>query len=120
LFTHPAEVVRALRRYRDCYDPQSTSLMAFGGPSDPHAEPFRAGFVSHFEERAELQRRLQELDERSQKLLILWHVAGHPVAHIARMLGVSRVHCYRLQHQALELMLDARDRAHDAPLHAFA
>ena len=45
LFTHPAEVVRALRRYRDCYDPRSTSLMAFGGPPDPHAEPFRAGFL---------------------------------------------------------------------------
>lgn len=78
--------------------------MQFGGASDPHGEPFRKGFISNFEERAELARRLSDLDERERRLLVLWHVEGHPVARIGRMLGISRVHCYRLQKIALEAM----------------
>jgi DNA-directed RNA polymerase specialized sigma24 family protein len=104
LFGSPGEIVRALKRYRDCYDPATTSLMAFGGPSDPHGEPFRKGFIANFEERAELARRLNTLGERERRLLVLWHVEGHPVARIGRMLGISRVHCYRLQKIALEAM----------------
>jgi DNA-directed RNA polymerase specialized sigma subunit len=79
--------------------------MSFGGPSDPHGEPFRRGFISNFEERAELSRRLDDLEERDRRLLMLWHMEGHPVARIARMLGISRVHCYRVQRRALEAML---------------
>ncbi len=115
MFTHPAEVVRALKRYRDCYDPRSTSFMSTGGASDPHGEPFHAGFIANFDERAELELRLKRLDARERNLLILWHVVGHPVAHIARMLQVSRVHCYRLQGRALEAMVDAVEQAHAQP-----
>jgi DNA-directed RNA polymerase specialized sigma24 family protein len=110
MFTHSGEIVRALRRYRDCYDPASTSIMAAGsGGRDPHRDPFGRGFVAHFEERSELLRRLARLDERSRSLLVLWHVAGHPVAHIARALQISRVHCYRLEKRALEVMLGEQD-----------
>lgn len=111
MFKHPKEIVRALQRYRDCYDPRTTSLMVFGGSSDPHADPFRAGFITNFEERAVLLERLAELEDRSRRLLVLWHVAGHPVAHIARMLQISRVHCYRLADAALESMCDEREPA---------
>ena len=110
MFSTPSDIVRALRRYRDCYDPRTTSLMQFGGPSDPHSDPFRKGFIANLEERAELARRLEGLAERERKLLVLWHVEGHPVARIGRMLGISRVHCYRLQKLALEQMT-ARDEA---------
>ena len=106
MFSTPSDIVRALRRYRDCYDPRTTSLMQFGGPSDPHGEPFAKGFIGNFEERAELARRLESLEERNRKLLVMWHVEGHPVARIARILGISRVHCYRLQSSALEQMVD--------------
>jgi DNA-directed RNA polymerase specialized sigma subunit len=63
---------------------------------------------------------LRALDERERRLLILWHVIGHPVAHIARMLGISRVHCYRLQNQALQDMLDPIHEPEPHLTHAFA
>lgn len=106
MFTHTGEVVRALQRYRDCYDPRTTSLMTFGGGSDPHAEPFRSGFIVNLEERAELVRRLEALEERERMLLVFWHVEGRPVTQIANALDWSRVHCYRVQRRALEKMLD--------------
>ena len=110
MFVHPGDVVRALTRYRDAYDPRTTSLMAVGAGGDPHSEPFRAGFIRHFEERTELIRRLDRLEPRARALLLLWHVEGRPVTQIARMLEISRVHCYRVQRRALEAMLDeARD-----------
>lgn len=108
-FTHRLDVVRALKRMHDAYDPRTTSLMAVGGVSDPHSEPFRAGFISHFEERTEVARRLELLEPKERRLLVLWHVEGHAVTQIARKLGISRVHCYRLERKALDRMLDRRD-----------
>lgn len=107
LLTTPGEIIRALLRFRDCYDPRTGSLMLVGsGQKDPHGEPFRPGFISGFEERAELQERLSRLEPRERLLLILWYIEGQPVTHIARSLGVSRVHCYRLKRKAFHALLD--------------
>lgn len=115
MFFTSGEVIRALARFRDCYDPKSASLMLVGAHADdPHAEPFRQGFISRFDERSELVRRLSKLDERARRLLLLWHVEAVPVAQIARRLGISRVHCYRVNRRALEMMMD------DAPASAAA
>ncbi|HVL90597.1 MAG TPA: sigma factor-like helix-turn-helix DNA-binding protein [Actinomycetota bacterium] len=105
-FAHPGDVVRALERSRDCFDPSSTSLMIVAETKNPHRDPFGRGFIAGFEERTELRKRLARLDERSRALVILWHAYGHPVAQIARRLGISRVHCYRLERRALDLMID--------------
>lgn len=105
-FSHSGDVVRALQRCRDCFDPRTTSLMIVGDVKNPHRDPFGRGFISGFEERAEVQRRLARLDDRSRALMIMWHVFGYPVAQIARKLGLSRVHCYRLERAALEIMID--------------
>jgi DNA-directed RNA polymerase specialized sigma24 family protein len=101
----PGEIVRALKRFRDCYDPRTTSVLSFTSHADPHGDPFRRGFISHFEERAELIRRLRLLDERERLLLLMWHTEGRPVTEIARLLGMSRVHAYRVQRKALDQML---------------
>jgi DNA-directed RNA polymerase specialized sigma24 family protein len=106
LFGQAIDVVRALERIRDYYGPRSASLMVMGGNSDPHAEPFRSGFLGTFEERHEVVRRLMGLEERERSLLMLWHVVGTPVTDIARRLGMSRVHCYRVRARALASMLD--------------
>ena len=112
MFLTPGDVIRTLKRLRDPYDPRSSSLMLVGGASeDPHAEPFHRGFIDHFEERAELQRRLEALDERDRALLLLWYCEGRPVAHIARTIGISRVHCYRLGRRAIQALLDRPDGA---------
>lgn len=107
MFKSPGDIISALKRFRDVYDPRTASFMlAGGGGGDPHAEPFRKGFIAHFDERAELTRRLRRLDDRARRLILLWHVEGRPVTHIAKLIGVSRVHCYRLSRRALEEMLD--------------
>jgi DNA-directed RNA polymerase specialized sigma24 family protein len=107
LFAHPSDVIAALRRFRTYYDPKTASILLVGrGGEGAHGDPFRGGFLNSIEERHELLRRLGTLEPRSRKLLILWFVEGVPVAHIARKLSMSRVHCYRVQRAALDAMLD--------------
>lgn len=108
MFETPHEVVSALKRYRDVFDPRSGSIIA---PSkaglDPRADPFRAGFLSGIDERQELARRLTtRLAARERLLLVLWYVADLPVPRIARRIGVSRVHCYRLRAEAVRALCD--------------
>jgi DNA-directed RNA polymerase specialized sigma24 family protein len=113
LFTTVGEFVAALRRVPECYDPKTTSILFIRGcDGRAEAEPFHGGFLSRFEERAEVIRLLGEIDQRSRRLLVMWFVEGIPVARIARCLRISRVHCYRLKDQALRRMLhDRPDRA---------
>jgi len=109
VFTQPADVVAALRRFRTYYDPKTASFLLVGrGGSDPHSDPFRGDFLQTIDERHELLRRLATLEPRARRLLILWHVEGIPVASIARKLCMSRVHCYRVQRTALSKMLDPK------------
>jgi DNA-directed RNA polymerase specialized sigma24 family protein len=109
-FTTEEQVIEALSVLPAQYDPRTSSLLRVRkGQGDPNATLFRPGFLAGFEERAELMRRLRLLDARSRTLLLLWFVEGHPVAHIAAWLGISRVHCYRLKKAALRAMLDEGD-----------
>ena len=106
-FVDGQEIINALRRVPEVYDPRSTSVLTVrrgGRNGDPN--PFRRGFIDDFEERAELMRLLQLLDDRSRMLLVFWFVDGLPVVAISRRLHVSRVHCYRLRDRALRTMLE--------------
>ncbi len=85
-------------------------MLDLGGARDPEEEPFGPGFLTRFEERTEVDRLLQDLDPRDRQLLTLWYVEGHPVTTIARRLGISRVHCYRLRDRALRQMVEASSR----------
>jgi DNA-directed RNA polymerase specialized sigma24 family protein len=97
----------ALSRVRDDYGLRSRSVLSREGAWDPDGEPFGHGFLTGFEERTEVTRLLETLDPRERRLLILWYMEGHPVAAIARSLGISRVHCYRLRDRALRRMIEA-------------
>lgn len=113
MFETPAQVIVALKRYRDVFDPRTTSIIT---PSrnghDPHADPFRTGFLAGIQERDELLRRLSErIARRERILLLLWYIADLPVGRIARRLDISRVHCYRLRKQAIESLCDDPARA---------
>jgi hypothetical protein len=102
------EVVRALTRYRDIFDPRSGSVIVAGRSQGCRSErdPFRGGFIGGIEERGELVRRLSLLDPRSRRVLCLWYIAALPVTHIARRVGLSRMHCYRLRNRALRRMIE--------------
>lgn len=107
-FETPEDVTRALRRYSDIFDPKTGSIIMPSGPKfDPGAEPFRPGFLSWMEERAELVHRMMtRLRSRDRLLLVLWYVSDLPVAKIARSVRVSRMHCYRLRKDALGALCD--------------
>ena len=107
-----ADVIHALVRYEDVFDPKSSSiLIANGGHGGFDREPFRGNLLTRLEERAELRRRLARLGDRERELLYLWYVASWPAVKIARRLGISRVHCYRLRKRALDQMtVEHQDR----------
>lgn len=107
LFETPQDIADALCKAVGFYQASSTSLMRLRRHARrPDAGPFRAGFLTAIDERAELTRLLDGLDQRSRTLLLLWFVEDRPVTGIARHLGISRVHCYRLRDKALRAMLD--------------
>lgn len=116
MLEHPADVIRALQRYADVFDPRSGSIIAVGSAQTPgYGDPFRGGLVSRFEERWELVRRIQRLDERKRRVLSLWYISSLPVVQIARTLHLSRMHCYRLRNQALHELANPPEREQESP-----
>jgi len=108
LFATPTGVISMLRRYRDVFDPKTTSLLLVSRQGfDPSQGPFRAGFLSRLDEREELRQRMADrLAERERKLLFLWYVVELRPGDVARTIRVSRVHCYRLRNDALAALCD--------------
>lgn len=113
LFETPAGVISMLQRYRDVFEPKTTSLLLVSRqPFDPSQGPFRSGFIARLDEREELRRRMAErLAERERKLLFLWYVVELRPGEIARRIHVSRVHCYRLRKDALSALCDQEKAA---------
>lgn len=115
MFLTAGDIIAALRRSRDFYDPRTGSVLLLARVApDPTVEPFRPGFIATIEERARVTRLMEEIDPRSRKLLVLWFMESRPVTAIARILGISRIHCYRLKDKALERMLDVCRREREA------
>jgi DNA-directed RNA polymerase specialized sigma24 family protein len=106
MFRSQHHIVHALERLEDGHGPKTSSIVGAERPErDPDADPFHPGFLTALERRTEVIHLLRGLDERSQRLLVLWFVEGRPVTEIASTLGISRVHCYRLRDKALDRMM---------------
>lgn len=107
LLRSPMDVIRAFWRCRDFDEPRSRSIVrrisSSGG--DRSRDPFHPWLLAGLEERAELADRLRRIGPRERRLLFLWYVEGQPVSGIAKTLGISRVHCYRLRDRAFRAML---------------
>jgi hypothetical protein len=116
MFETPEQVAAALKRYRDVYDPKTTSLIIVSNHAfDTSGDPFSGDFLSGMGRREELRRRLREcVTPRARHLLFLWYVADLPVSSIARRLKISRIHCYRLRKDALTSMCDDPDGGEEA------
>jgi hypothetical protein len=111
-----SEIVLALLRYSDVFDPAAGSLIIVSDNGlDPHADPFRNGFIGRIEERAELVRRLRRLDQRLTKLLLFWYVWQWPIKRITRNLRVSRQHCYRLRNKAIDDLVAMAEQVRQPP-----
>lgn len=100
-----SEVRRAIARLEDFYDPKTGSLIVLSEATSKDSyrhEPFKEGFLDTLDERHEILRRLQQLDERKRQILLLWHLETLPKNEIAERVGVSRMHVYRLHGQAIQ------------------
>ena len=110
MFESVGQIVRALKAFRDYYDPKSSSVLYFSKKTtDVDADPFRRGFLDSVDLRSELLRRLSALDERERAVLMLWYVLDRPVRAVCETLSLSRSHCYRLRDAALAQMVDCRE-----------
>jgi DNA-directed RNA polymerase specialized sigma24 family protein len=116
VFRTRQQLMDALARLGEDPGPGSISLISVDRVKRATiCEPFRPGFLASVDRRSELLALLRRLDERSQRLLLLWFVKDRPPAEIANDLGVSRVHCYRLRNRALDEMLEPGERRRETP-----
>ena len=113
VFATPQGVAFALKRYRDVFDPKTTSLLEVSTDRfDPARGPFAHNFLGRLEEREELRRRMAErIPARDRHLLFLWYVADLPPARVASSLRISRTHAYRLRNSALTALCDEDRKA---------
>lgn len=104
----PEEVVQALLRYTDWWQPFTTSILQVGPRKGGYAgDGIRPGLLDTLDERTELQRRMQRIGERDRRLLFLWYVKQLEVREIARALRISRRQCFRVRARAIQLLVEA-------------
>ena len=108
------EVIRCLVTYNDWWQPSTGSVLAVGGARRDKqlGDGLRAGLVDSLDERMELSRRTQLLDERDRALLFLYYVKQMHVDDVATQLGMSRRQCFRRRAAAIDQIVEAgRTRA---------
>lgn len=107
------EVIRALLRYTDWWQPRTVSVYEIAAGRTTWGDHIPAGFLDALNERTELCRRMELLSERDRSLLFLWYVKQEAVETVARTLRISRRQCFRIRTKALRAIVDAgsRDRA---------
>jgi DNA-directed RNA polymerase specialized sigma subunit len=108
LNTH-GTVVRALLTYTDWWQPSTTSVMQVGAlrrTSNTSGDGLPSGLISTIHVRAELARRMILLEERDRTVLFLWYVQQLAASDIAKSVGVSRRHCFRLRAAAVKKLVD--------------
>ena len=107
LASYPA-VEEALWRYADAYQPRVAGDFTTipRGRSSGDQLPFRNAFLDRLDERSELRARLHWLDREEQIVVLRWYVEGAKPEVIARHLGRSVRHVYRVRARAVERLVD--------------
>lgn len=112
----PREVVRCLVTYADWWQPATSSVLQVGAARrrGDLSDGMRAGVLNTLDERSELSRRVWRLKDRERTLLFFWYVTERPIQEIARAVGVSRRHCFRVRNKAIRKIVEMGDPApHD-------
>lgn len=118
-----AEIERGLARYNDAFQPRTASFVSVGGSGrGPGGEVFHPTLLEDLELRAELRARLSWLDHEERLVLLRWYIESRPVQVIARELGRSVRHVYRVRNRAMERILELGrdDEFADASVAEFA
>ena len=108
LLTSSRDVIRALVTYTDWWQPGSTSVMQVGPARRTQGthDGMPPGLLDRLDERVELCRRMQSVDERDRWLLFLWYVRQLSVEDIACVLRISRRQCFRRRSGAIRKLVE--------------
>ena len=108
MLSTPEKVISGLKTLNDCYYLKSKSIVYANHdmPDSKYREPFRRGFLSEADKRFELVKRLNKLDDREKTTLLLFYTFSAPVDDIAKVVGVSWRHCYRIKKKGIENIID--------------
>lgn len=102
------EVIGSLVRYTDWWQPATTSMLQVGWArrGSDLDDGIRQGLLDTLDERAELCRRMQHLDDTDRRILFLWYVKQLPAQDISREIGISRRQCFRRRARAIRGLLE--------------
>ena len=102
------DVIRGLVTYTDWWQPGSTSVIQVGPARRTQGthDGMPPGLLDRLDERAELCRRMQSVEERDRRLLFLWYVQQLPVEDISHALGISRRQCFRRRGGAIRKLVE--------------
>ena len=108
MFADVSDVVRALIRFTDWWQPITSSILQVGDArrSSGYSDGIRDGLLDTMDERSELSRRVRELDDRDRRILFLWYVKELPAHEVAREVGISRRQCFRRRSASLRALVD--------------
>jgi DNA-directed RNA polymerase specialized sigma24 family protein len=113
VFPTVVDVVWALVRYTDWWQPRTGSVIPVAGArrGTGFDDGIHDGLLDTLDERSELCRRMAALQERDREILFLWYVREVPAHEIARDVGISRRQCFRRKAAALRALIDENEDA---------
>jgi len=102
------DVITALIRYTDWWQPVTSSILVAGAARRSHefSDGIRDGLLDSLDERVELRRRMGRLSDRDRGVLFLWYVRELEVSEIARVLELSRRQCFRIRSAAVDRIVE--------------
>jgi len=101
------EVIWALLTYTDWWQPATTSILqGIHRRGGEHADGMRAGLLEHLDERTELCRRMEHLKDAERRVLYLWYLEQLAAEDIARKVGISRRHTFRVRSNAIRKIVE--------------
>ena len=108
MLSTPSEVIRALLRYTDWWQPTSTSVAIVGSArrGRDFGDGIPKGLLATLDERTELCRRMRLVEDRDRRLLFLWYVKQLIAKDIAKELRLSRRQVFRRRASAVRLIVD--------------
>jgi DNA-directed RNA polymerase specialized sigma subunit len=111
------DVITALVRYTDWWQPVTSSILMAGAArrSNDFSDGIRDGLLDSLDERAELRARMARLTERDRRVLFLWYVRELEVSEIARVLKLSRRQCFRIRAAAIDQLVEQGEAEPGSP-----
>jgi DNA-directed RNA polymerase specialized sigma subunit len=110
MFPTVRDVVKGLVLYTDWWQPRTTSVLQVGRRRG-FDDGIRDGHLDSLVDRAELRRRVLELNDQDRMILFLWYLRELPAHEIAREVGISRRQCFRRRAAALASLVDDTESA---------